>query len=85
MNISETIKALPDGDAKIWGVDIDNCPVEYIGTFDDLKRLLDVLEKCETAVEGIGVMDLGMRRTSENNWGYEQVILLSEIREALGK
>ena len=36
MNISETIKALPDGDAKIWGIDIDNCPVEYIGFHNEL-------------------------------------------------
>ena len=56
MTINETIVAigeLPSGDAQIWGVDIDNCPVEYICTFDEIKALADEIERLRVALEAL--------------------------------
>lgn len=72
MNISETIKALPD-DAECCVLRYGSDRIEAFADVPDLKRLVTTLEKCETAIEAI-----------QKYIGFHNE-LLSEIREALGK
>lgn len=85
MNISETIKALPD-DAKmlLCGCDfLSTAKDTYVCSTDDLKRLIDALEKCETAIDSLP-HSRGLSYRDELVCDLRDE-LLSEIREALGK
>lgn len=75
MNISETIKSLPPGaiTVLVGGNTKGSIGSKLELTVAGLQRLVTTLEKCETAIEGIG------------QFAGLNIELLGEIREALGK
>ena len=82
MNISETTKSLPDDERLYCQAVVSYVPLDV--TTDDLKRLIDALEKCETAIDSLSTGDLGFGSDDKTWWALRDE-LLSEIREALGK
>ena len=78
MNISETIKALPD-DAECCVLRYGSDRIEAFADVPDLKRLVTALEKCEATAELFaGTLSPKAGGTIAND-------LLADIREALGK
>jgi len=86
MNISETIKALPPGAIHVLvagdtkGSIRFNLELTVVG----LQRLVNVLERCETAIDSLSTGSLGFGSNDKTWWALRDE-LLSDIREALGK
>ena len=88
MNLAKTIEGLPDDRLCRDCADEDGyCPNRSLPceiSYSDLKRLVKLLRKCETALNSLPSDALGTGGKPDSTRWYLRGELLSEIREVLG-